>query len=657
MWNPSMKIVSRLVCLLFCSSILPIEARPAMDNLTISPVAPGDIVIKESASPGTSIRKGDHDQISLYLIRFEDAPVASYRGGIAGLRATSRKITGDAKLDTRSPEARAYRQYLVGRHAEMETRMSQALGRAINAVYQYYNANNGIAARLTADEAETVRQLPGVSFVQPDFMRQLHTDAGPSWVGATPIWDGTGFPATQGEGIIVGVIDTGINPSNPSFAAVGPVDGYQHTNPLGPSTYLGVCDPGNTSPPPGVSPYDPAFPCNDKLIGVWGYTEVSSGDPVDDDGHGSHTASTAAGNRVNAAIVAPTYSDSVAISGVAPHANIIAYDACGNDGCPDSVTSLAIDQAVADGVDVINYSLGGPPLDPWMYYGTVAMLNAREAGIFVATSAGNSGPGSETVGSPADAPWVATVGNSTHNRAYINSLVGMTGGATSPADMEGKGFTSGFGPAPIIHASELGDAQCLVPFDPGICSGQIVVCDRGDIDRVEKGTNVLACGAGGLVLANEERHGESTVADPHYLPAVHIGYQDGEVLRSWLADNSGVTNATITGANKVLETERADIMAGSSSRGANPSVPDIIKPDITAPGTDIIAASGVGDPVPPEWGFKSGTSMASPHVAGSAALLMVLHPDWEPAEIQSAITSTGRLSVRKEDGADSRRSI
>ena len=348
-----------------------------------------------------------------------------------------------------------------------------------------------MAVWLTAGEAEQLRKLPGVTFVQRDWERELHTDAGPAWVGADSVWSGLpGLSPTKGEGIIVGIIDTGINPSNPSFADIGPVDGHDHSNPWGAGTYVGVCDSTDPS-------FDPTFPCNDKLIGAWGYSTANgAGDARDYDGHGSHTASTAVGNHLDIAVDAPTISMPISISGVAPHANIVAYAGC----CAGSSLAAAIDQAIADGVDVINYSIGSStPSDVWNNFDTVAYLNARTAGIFVAASAGNDGPGAETVGSPADAPWLTTVGNSTHDRTFENVLSNMAGGDTTPPpDMFGKSVTSGFGPAPIIHAVDVGDAQCLTPFAAGICSGLIVVCDRGSIARVEKGANVLACGAGGV---------------------------------------------------------------------------------------------------------------------------------------------------------------
>jgi uncharacterized repeat protein (TIGR01451 family) len=606
----------------------------------------------------------------IFLIRFDGAPLATYRGGIVGLEATSPVVTGDAKLDVASPQAVAYTAHLEAAQAAMVDRIERTIDRVLDVRFRYTNSNNGVAAWLTPAEAARVAKMPGVAFVQPDLERELHTDSGPAWIGAPGIWSNPDCDEGNGcgEGVIVGVIDSGINPANPSFADVG-LDGYDHTNPLGAGNYVGVCDPANAGDDE-VKPYDPDFACNDKLIGAWGFTSVDGqfpGDsPFDNDGHGSHTASTAAGNFVEATVTgndagAPggPIEETLIISGVAPHANIIAYAGC----CTLSGLTASIDQAIADGVDVINYSIGSPSAsNVWNDFDTVGFLSAREAGIFVATSAGNEGPGAETVGSPADAPWLTSVGASTHDRLYTNDLVNLTGGDTAPpADITGKGFTVGFGPAPIVYAgdypSDLTDTPELCgvgtlgdyvsPWPADTFDGEIVVCDRGTFGRTEKGANALASGAGGFVLINDEGNGNSLVGDAHDLPGVHVSYDDGIPLKTWLATGAGHT-ATITGATSVEDEALGDIMAGFSSRGANRAI-DIISPNVVAPGVDIIAAAGTDNAV--VWDFNSGTSMASPHVAGAAALLVQQQPDWTPAQIQSALMMTATRDVLKEDGA------
>ncbi|MCP3973479.1 MAG: S8 family serine peptidase [bacterium] len=581
-----------------------------------------------------------------FVVSLDDPAVALYEGGIGNLRATSTR--GEAQLDVTAAAATAYRSHLEGQHNKLIDRLNRDLGRTVSVEYQYFNAFNGIAVHLSPAEAARVLKMPGVSSVQADTMHHIDTDAGPGWIGAPSIWDGSATGVgTRGEGIVVGILDTGINPENPSFADVGG-DGYDHTNPFGAGNYVGVCNPAEAD-------YQPGFVCNDKLIGAWNMTVLAG--PTDDDGHGSHTASTSAGNVVDATVVAPTKTIDKGLSGVAPHANIIAYDVCTPSGCSGAAIIGGIDQAIADGVDVINYSIGSDtPTDPWSQDSQLGFLAAREAGIFVAHSAGNEGPEAATSGSP-NAPWMTHVAATTHTRKFTNSAQDFTGGDSALADIEGVGFAGGYGPAPIVYAGDypsaltaapelcgvgsLGDE--VSPWPAGTFTNEIVVCDRGTFGRVEKGTNALAAGAAGMILAD---NGAGLVGDPHDLPAVHISQSDGQLLKDWLAAGSDHMG-TIGGAVESISDANADILAGFSSRGPNSGV-DMVIPSISAPGVDIIAAHGTGGDI--IWDFLSGTSMASPHIAGSAALLMALNPTWTPAEVQSAMMLTASQTVLIEDG-------
>lgn len=537
-----------------------------------------------------------------------------------------------------------YQQYLDAQQASFVAALSQNLGRPIEPLYRYTVAYNGLTVSLNGAEAVQVTKMPGVTAVIPDREENLLTDAGPAWINANTIWDGSGVPGGlpgKGEGIIIGVIDTGINMDHPSFAAVGG-DGYTHQNPLGSGNYKGVCDPGS-------SQYDPAFTCNAKLIGAWDFADLygESDGPEDSNGHGSHTASTAAGNMVNAALSTPTgFSYQSDISGVAPHANIIAYDACVT-GCPSSALLAAVNQAVADGVDVISYSISGgdaPYTDPVEQ----AFLAANEAGIVVSAAAGNSGPDPSSLNH--QSPWVMTVGASTHNRVFRNSLSHLGSSDGPLADIAGQSLTAGYGPAPIVYAGDFGDAQCLNAFPPGTWNGEIVVCDRGTIARVQKAENVLAGGAGGYVLANTAVEGDSLNSDAYALPGVHITYVDALVLHNWLASGSN-HQAQIGGTTAVLSNADADKMASFSSRGPNTAM-DVIKPDIVAPGVNIFAADKTTQLLsPPEYQLLSGTSMATPHLSGAAALLRQVQPTWSPDELRSAMMMTAVSStIRKESG-------
>ena len=269
------------------------------------PLAPNTPLISEfNAESGRVFEPKDASGPAVYIVALNDTPLATYRGGVAGLEATDPKVSGQRKLDVKSAASQAYLAYLAQQRQAAIDAADQAIGRALTIDFEYMATFNGYAASMTPAEAAQVAALSMVKRVEREEISYPDTDAGPNWIGAPGIWDGTmtgGLPGTKGEGIIVGDIDTGIDPWNPSFLATGD-DGYTVQNPLGDGNYLGVCDPTNTNPPAGVVAYDPTFPCNSKLIGVWGYT-ASDPNPRDGGGHGSHTASTAAGNVVNDTVI------------------------------------------------------------------------------------------------------------------------------------------------------------------------------------------------------------------------------------------------------------------------------------------------------------------------------------------------------------------
>jgi len=587
-----------------------------------------------------------------YIVQLDEPPLALYGGGVAGLAPTMPAKLGATRLNPSSPASVAYLNHLASRQNAVTTAIDLAVGRSVAVKFRYRAAYNGMAVQLTSSEAERVAGISGVKGVQPDERHQLLTDSGPAWIGAKAIHDATGgLPGTKGEGIVVGIIDTGINHDHPSFADIGG-DTYNHTNPR--TRHYGVCAPLNV------------VLCNDKLIGMYDFTGTT---PFDDNAHGSHTASTVAGNVVNASLIAPTITYSRQISGVAPHANIIAYKACNSlpdpaGGCLVSGTVAAIDQATLDMVQVINFSIGGASRNPWTDPNALAFLGANAAGVFGSVSAGNEGPGSSTIGSPSDSPWVMSVGASTHDRNLLSQLDSMAGGAAAPpAAITGKSVAGGVGPASIVYAGAppynaplcgAGTADPTTgvgsenPFDPGELAGKIVVCDRGTYGRVAKGQEVKDAGGIGMVLANDAASGDSLIADLHVLPAVHITYSDGQVLKNWIAAG-GAPVARITGMVQNIAPANGDVMASFSSRGPNPSVPGVIKPDVTAPGVDVYAAFNtplttppppVG-PTAPEYGIISGTSMSSPHAAGAAALLRAVKPNWTPSQLKSALMTTG----------------
>jgi len=585
------------------------------------------------------------DALGTYIVRLDNPSLARYRGGIGGLAATNIEVTGVAKLDVAGPAAQAYLAYLAERRAELLQRAEERLGRRLEVRYVYDVILNGFSVELTPSEAALLATLPGVIRVEPREMRQLLTDRGPQWIGAAAAWGAAPDCAggNCGEGIVVGIVDTGINMDHPSFADIGG-DGYNHTNPRG--QFYGWCNPAHPD-------YDPALTCNDKLIGVYSYPG-SGNDPEDEEGHGSHTASTAAGNRLNSIVLdAPTVALTFDISGVAPHANIIAYDACDIDGCPTDVLIEALQQAATDQVDALNYSISGSGQSPWVASDEQAFLDLRSAGAFVSASAGNSGPGASTVAH--GSPWVTTTAASTHDRALVNAVVNLTTDqGTQLAAIYGRSVTSALPVASIVYAGDYGNALCETGIWGGsVFAGQIVVCDRGVNARVEKAEVVQAAGGGGMILANAASNGDEEIGDAYAIPGVHITYDEGVALKAWLNNGDTGHRGAIQGTVQDTEANNGDVMAAFSSRGPNSQVPDLIKPDMTAPGVDILAAVASLGQTAPEIAFYSGTSMSSPHMTGAGALMMrAKSPAWSVAEIQSALMTTAVYdnTVRKEDG-------
>ena len=599
---------------------------------------------------------------STWIVEFAEPPLASFRGDAAGLdpkvqglKATSPAATGARRLDLDSTASKEYRDVLAELRAERLARAASKFGRALQPGFEWDVTTHGVTLELTADEAAQLAKMPGVRQVQPDFVRELATDSGPRWINADDVWAGTaGLPPNKGEGVVVGLIDSGINRTHPSFSATGPVDGYVHQNPK--AQLFGQCAVVAT-----------AGNCNNKLIGIYDFSTGSESEELDNGvditGHGTHVGATAAGNTLNFTLSAGTTSSARQLSGVAPHANLISYKACEarDDGstCVGSWLVAAINQATADGVDVINYSIGGSSRNPWTSSDAMGMLAAREAGIVVVVAAGNEGPGPGSITAPGDAPWVIGAANATHDRTIVNKLADLTGGATPPpggGTLAGAGDTVGLAARAIVFDPQfpkcsIGEALdeaangASSPWQPGRFNGEIVVCERGVQARVAKSANVRLAGGGGMILVNTAAEGESVVADHHSIPAVHLGFAAGQQLRAWLAGGSGHMGR-ITGGSVESLPGNADVLDSTSGRGPSPSVAGIVKPDLTAPGSNIIAAAGDNN----NFIGRSGTSMATPHISGAAALLIAAKPTWSPSQVESALVTTARDSIRKEDG-------
>uniref|UniRef100_A0A2P2KWG6 Uncharacterized protein MANES_04G146100 n=1 Tax=Rhizophora mucronata TaxID=61149 RepID=A0A2P2KWG6_RHIMU len=509
-------------------------------------------------------------------------------------------------------------------------------------IYTYNRSTTGFAARLTAAQAAKLRDVPGILSVIPDQIRQLHITHTPSFLGLS---DGSGLweNGQYGDSVIVGVLDTGIWPEHPSFSDNGLSDV--------PKTWKGVCETG---------PDFPAKSCNKKLIGArafyYGYDSYlensiqessrESRSPRDTEGHGTHTASTAAGSVVqNASFY--QYAGGVA-RGMASKARVAAYKICWSLGCFDSDILAAMDQAIEDGVHVISLSVGADAYAPQYYVDSIAVgaFGAAQHGIVVSCSAGNSGP--DTYTAVNIAPWIITVGASTIDREFPGDVLLGDGRTFGGVSLYSGDPLPDF-KLPLVYARDCGNRYCYIgSLSPSKVQGKIVLCDRGRNARVEKGSAVKLAGGLGMIMANTNDSGEELIADSHLLPATMVGAITGDKIRDYIKFAQFPTATIVFRGTVIGSSPPAPKVAAFSSRGPNHLTPEILKPDVIAPGVNILAgwtgANGPTDldidPRRVQFNIISGTSMACPHVSGIAALLRNAHPNWSPAAIKSALVTT-----------------
>ena len=568
-------------------------------------------------------------------------PTITYTGGVAGIPAT--KPAEGEKIDRASAAVSSYVGHLTSAHDQA---LAEVGGEKL---YDYSIAFNGFAAKLTDGQAAAIAKLPNVISVEADVMYEADTSTTPRYLGLDArngIWDKLGGPNPNGitwqdgagENIIIGVIDSGITPESWSFTdreirrRLGNVV-YQVT-PVGPppAGWAGTCQTGEQWT---------AANCNNKLIGARYFNAGMGGNagidanrpwefnsPRDYNGHGTHTTGTAGGNfRVPATGAAAAFGR---VSGMAPRARVAMYKALWST--QDSSTAsgsgvdllAAIDTAVADGVDVINYSISGTT-NNFLDGAEIAFLNATAAGVFVSASAGNSGPGASTVAHPS--PWITTVAAETHDRVGVGSAT-IDGVVYSGAS---AGTGSASGPLVTFGARASAARLCMLNSLTSAAAGKIVFCERGVNARVEKSFEVQRVGGIGMILVNPTPN--SLNADLHFVPSVHLQNDRYDAIEA--AALAGKT-ASITG--QILFNQPAPFMAAFSSRGPlNAGAGDLLKPDIGAPGVDVLAAVAPPGQRGREFDLFSGTSMSAPHIAGIAALFKQLHPDWSPMAIKSAL--------------------
>lgn len=603
-------------------------------------------VVSTAVDSDRANRPADAGRNRAYIVQLDEMPVTAYTGGIQSLAAT--KPGKGKKIDPISPAVVNYMAHLAARHDSM----LQGVGNA-RKLYSYGYVFNGFAAELTEAQAQKLALTKGVLGVSKDELRSVDTSSTPNFLGLSGtdgFWNTTG---AKGEGVIIGMVDTGIWPESESFTDRTGANGnaskdgkldYQQI-----PGWHGKCTPGDQFA---------GTDCNQKLIGARYYNAGWGGDagiaaqlpwefnsPRDYEGHGTHTASTAGGN--SGVVVSGPAAPFGSISGMAPRARIAAYKVCwasATGGCFSSDSVAAIDQAVADGVDVINFSISGSStnlLDPV----EVAFLFAADAGVFVAASAGNSGPATSTVAHAG--PWLTTVAAGTHSRSAVGSVTlgngaiynGISVASTSagPAGFIDSTAAALAGADPTAARFCFSTSWAGKPvLDPAKVSGKVVLCDRGTNDRVNKSLAVKEAGGIGMVLVNTSPN--SLNADFHSVPTVHVADTARPALKAYAA----TANATATVAQSTLDfSAPAPFTASFSSRGPLLGAGgNLLKPDIIAPGNDILAAVAPPGNSGRSFDLYSGTSMSSPHIAGIGALFKQLHPDWSPMAIKSALMTS-----------------
>jgi hypothetical protein len=538
------------------------------------------------------------------------------------------------KIDFNNNNVRSYRAQLSAGRNEFRRWLRANAPRA-RITSEYDISLNAVAVELNGTALETIAAAPMVQQVQYNALYHPNLSESYKIINASDAWAAAGGRSVAGAGIKIGDIDTGIDQTHPFF------------------------DPTGFSFPPGFPKCDAADSfshhqdqdckyVSPKVIVAKVFFNKAQQQGLDAQAiqdHGTHTAGDAAGVTGKTAVVNGVSIDDM--SGMAPGAWLGNYNVFPGDvvNARNEDILNAVDAAVADGMDVLNLSLGGT------FHGNNDLLamgldNAVDAGLVVAVAAGNSGPGPGTIESPGRARKVITVGASTNQHFVGQPFTYPAGGGTTIGAAVGD-----FPPLPTASFDlfDTNSTSCT-SVDPG-ASGKLAIIDRGGCTFSTKVRNAIAAGAIGVLVINNVAGDPIAMAKDggggDNLPAVMIGLNDGAALRA-----SGETTASAVATfQEFITPENKDILAGFSSQGPT-AVDFAVKPDLTSVGVNVLSSiTCVGKPntCPGDgtgWAFFSGTSMSTPHIAGSSAVLLDLHPDWSPAEVKSALVNRADLVIK-----------
>jgi subtilisin family serine protease len=673
---------------LCCAGVTAAGAQPSEPPAAVTAVAITTPV--KLAAPARPVKSG---ATSVYIVKLKDPGAASY--GNASIYSAGRSVAQSASAQ------RAARAALAERLEQTHDRLLAEVGARSAKIYSYRYALNGFAAKLTAAEASRLAQQPEVARVWLDSDHRLNTNNSSTFLG---LEDQTGGLHAGlkllGENVVVGVVDSGVAPNHPSLLDTvdliprgcrgswaksswlglmlcnsfrrHPLQQIAYNAPVG---FRGACQAG-----PG---FDAKY-CNNKVVGARFYVDGFLSrhkldprefrSPRDAAGHGTHVATTIAGNAVDAVLFGTKVAT---VKGLAPRARVAIYKACWVEPdqvaptCATSDLARAVDDAVADGVDIINYSLGSNQNDITEPDG-LALLSAFDAGVLAVVAAGNDGPDYGTITSPSSAPWVMTVAASSQTGTAFSDAISITAPTSLVGNVEMR--EASFTPmltvkspieAPLIAAVDSTPTASSTGSPRDACSaltnatrvaGRIVLVERGGCEFQVKIKNAEDAGAVGVIVYNNAA-GEPIVmngdADVVHIPAVMIGSDDGQRLLTALSGTQQVTVKLVKGVFVPITTT-GNIVADFSSRGPAATDASFLKPDVTAPGVDTLAgmtptpANGVQGE---RYTYYSGTSQATPEVAGVAALLKEAHPDWPPSVLKSALMTSAYQQVVKPDGS------